>query len=112
MQRKLFAEARKKYLKPYKGVSHTLEVLKQRNLPIVALTDAPRNPAEQRAKRMGFDLHLASLYTLPGFQLPATPQGETLVAPDILQKEERGHYRVENHVVRYEPDGDDRPPRR
>ncbi len=92
--RMAFSEARKKYMKPYKGVLHTLEALKARNIPVVALTDAPRNPAEQRAKRMGFDSHLTSLYTLPGFQLPASPEGDKLVAPDILQKEERGHYRA------------------
>src|SRR4051812_14453191 len=86
--RMAFSEARKKYMKPYKGVIETFEALKARKIPVVALTDAPRNPAEQRAKRMGFDAYLASIYTLPGFQLPASPQGETLVAPDILQKEE------------------------
>ena len=97
--RMAFSEARKKYMKPYKGVLETFEVLKERKIPVVALTDAPRNPAEQRAKRMGFDAYLGSLYTLPGFQLPATPEGEALVAPDILQKEERGHYRAACPVI-------------
>ena len=97
--RMAFAEARKKYMKPYKGVIETLEALKERKIPVVALTDAPRNPAEQRAKRMGFDQFLGSLYTLPGFQLPATPEGQALVAPDILQKEERGHYRAACPVI-------------
>lgn len=94
-----FSEARKKYMKPYKGVTATLEALKERKLPVVALTDAPRNPAEQRAKRMGFDRHLTAIYTLPGFQLPASPEGQTLVAPDILQKEERGEYRAACPVI-------------
>ncbi len=97
--RMAFAEARKKYMKPYKGVITTLEALKERKIPVVALTDAPRNPAEQRAKRMGFDQYLGSIYTLPGFQLPASPEGQTLVAPDILQKEERGHYRAACPVI-------------
>ncbi|MBS1151366.1 MAG: Haloacid dehalogenase domain protein hydrolase [Myxococcaceae bacterium] len=97
--RMAFAEARKKYMKPYKGVISTLEALKERKIPVVALTDAPRNPAEQRAKRMGFDQFLGSLYTLPGFQLPASPEGQTLVAPDILQKEERGLYRAACDVI-------------
>ena len=58
-----------------------------------------RNPAEQRVKRMGLDKHLTALYTLPGFHFPATDAGEKLVAPDILQKEERGEYRAACPVV-------------
>lgn len=97
--RMAFSEARKKYMKPYKGVEATLQALKDRKMPVVALTDAPRNPAEQRAKRMGFDKFLTALYTLPGFQLPASPEGQALVAPDILQKEERGEYRAACPVI-------------
>jgi len=44
-----FAEARRKYLKPYKTVVETLIELKQRKIPVVALTDAPRKP--RRAAR-------------------------------------------------------------
>lgn len=90
--RMAFAEARRKYLRPYKGVVETLQQLKERRIFVVALTDAPRNPAEQRAKRMGFDQHLAAIYSMPGFQFPTAPDGATLVAPDILQKQERGGY--------------------
>jgi FMN phosphatase YigB (HAD superfamily) len=97
--RMAFSEARKKYLKPFKGVVETLAALKERKIPVVALTDAPRNPAEQRVKRMGLDQHLTALYTMPGFKFPASPEGEKLVAPDILQKEERGEYRAACPVV-------------
>ncbi len=89
-----FSEARRKYLKPYKSVLETLAALKERRIVVVALTDAPRNPAEQRVKRLGVDQHLAALYTMPGFQFPAGPDGAALVAPDILQKEVRGEYRA------------------
>jgi phosphoglycolate phosphatase len=63
------------------------------------LTDAPRNPAEQRVKRMGLDEYLTALYTLPGFSFPASPEGGMLVAPDILQKEQRGEYRAKCPVI-------------
>ncbi len=92
--RMAFGEARRKYLKPYKTVVDTLVALKARKIPVVALTDAPRNPAEQRVKRMKLDEHLTALYTLPGFHFPANAEGAKLVAPDILQKEERGEYRA------------------
>lgn len=92
--RMAFSEARKKYLRPYKTVPETLQALRERKIPVVALTDAPRNPAEQRVKRMELDQYLSALYTLPGFTFPATQQGEKLVAPDILQKEARGEYRA------------------
>ncbi len=97
--RMAFREARRKYLKPYKEVLETLKELQKRQIPVVALTDAPRNPAEQRVKRMGLDKHLTALYTLPGFHFPASPEGEKLVAPDILAKEERGEYRAACPVV-------------
>jgi FMN phosphatase YigB (HAD superfamily) len=75
-------------------VVETLTALRERRLLVVALTDAPRNPAEQRAKRLGIDQLLAALYTMPGFQFPAGPDGSALVAPDILQKEVQGEYRA------------------
>lgn len=92
--RMAFSEARRKYLRPYKGVADTLAALKEERVVVVALTDAPRNPAEQRVKRMGLDAWLAALYTMPGFNFPAGPDGTALVAPDILQKQEKGEYRA------------------
>ena len=92
--RMAFSEARRKYLRPYKGVAETLSALKARGIVVVALTDAPRNPAEQRVKRMGLDQWLSALYTMPGFHFPAAPDGSALVAPDILQKQEKGEYRA------------------
>lgn len=92
--RMAFSEARRKYLKPYKGVAETLAALKERNIIVVALTDAPRNPAEQRVKRLGLDQWLAALYTMPGFTFPEGPDGSALVAPDILQRQVKGEYRA------------------
>jgi FMN phosphatase YigB (HAD superfamily) len=97
--RMAFREARRRYLRPFPHVLDTLKALQERKITVVALTDAPRNPAEQRVKRMGLDEHLTALYTLPGFHFPANPEGEKLVAKDILQKEERGEYRAACPVV-------------
>lgn len=93
-----FAEARRKYLKPYPRVLDTLKELKQRNVPVVALTDAPRNPAEQRAKLLEVDQYLEALYTLPAFRFPER-KGERLIAEDIARREERGEYRARCEVV-------------
>ncbi|MFZ5442566.1 MAG: HAD family hydrolase [Myxococcota bacterium] len=90
--RSAFSEARKKYLRPYKGVVETLTALRERKIVVVALTDAPRNPAQQRVKQMKLDAHLVALYTMPGFAFPEGPDGSKLVAPDILLKQERGGY--------------------
>jgi phosphoglycolate phosphatase len=96
--RAAFGAARKKYLKPYPGVTETLVALKGRGLKVVALTDAPRNPAEQRARRMGFDRLLDGIYTLPGFTFPEA-DGEKLIAAEILKRDERGEYRAACPVV-------------
>lgn len=92
--REAFANARRKYLRPFPGVLDTLEALQRRGLPVVALTDAPRNPAEYRVRKLGFDRSLQALYTLPGFQFPAGEGGEALVATRILEREARGAYRA------------------
>ncbi len=97
--RMAFSAARKKYLKPYKGVIDTLTTLKAMKLPVVALTDAPKNPAEQRVKKLGFDQLLTAIYTMPGFTFPSGPDGSALVAPDILQKEVKGAYRASCPVI-------------
>lgn len=92
--RAAFAAARRKYLQPFKTVPQTLEALKARGIPVVALTDAPRNPAEYRVRRLGLDALLSGLYTLPAFTFPEDGAGASLVAPDILRKEAAGEYRA------------------
>lgn len=94
-----FREARRKYLRPYRRVKETLEALKDRGIPVVALTDAPRNPAEARVKHLEIDALLGALYTMPGFEFPAGRDGATLVAREILAKEGRGEYRAACKVV-------------
>ena len=61
-------------------MEETLAALKERRIPVVALTDAPRNPAEQRVERMGLDQSLTALYTMPGFPFPKAPDGAALVS--------------------------------
>lgn len=102
--RAAFSDARGRYLKPYPRVLETLEKIRDRNIPVVALTDAPRNPAEGRAKKMGFDQLLSKIYTLPGFQFPINPENpdEKLIARNILLREQRGEYRAGCEVVELE----------
>ena len=94
-----FRDARRRYLEAYPGVVETLRALAERRVPVVALTDAPRNPAEQRVRSMELDGLLHALYTLPAFEFPATREGFTLVSQAILQKEQKGEYRAGCPVV-------------
>lgn len=73
-----FSSARKSYLKPYRWVPETLQALRQMNIPVIALTDAPRNPAERRAKHMHLDQYFSAIYTLPSFPFPQTGIDETI----------------------------------
>lgn len=97
--RTAFKDARKKYLQPYPGVLDTLKALKDRSIPVVALTDAPRNPVEQRAKSLGFDQYLHAIYSLPGFEFPQAEDGQSKISPRIVQKEQRGEYRAACKMV-------------
>jgi FMN phosphatase YigB (HAD superfamily) len=94
-----FKDARDKYLQPYPGVMATLAELKQRGLPVVALTDAPRNPVELRAKKLGFDQYLDAIYCLPGFDFPKTEDGEKKISRRIEHKDQQGRYRAACKVV-------------
>ena len=92
--REAFSVARRRYLRPYRGVVETLDELKRLGVPVVALTDAPRNPAERRVLRMGLDQRLRAIYTLPAFPFP-----DTGVAREILEREKGGGVRLACPVV-------------
>ncbi|WP_309892766.1 HAD family hydrolase [Archangium sp.] len=97
--RTAFVDARKKYLQPYSGVMETLEKLKQRGIPVVALTDAPRNPVELRAKMLKLDQYLDGIYCLPGFEFPKDDDGGKKISRRIEQKEQKGEYRAACNIV-------------
>ncbi len=94
-----FSHARRRYLVPFPGVVETLVELKARGIKVAALTDAPRNPAELRARQMKLDEHLDALYSLPGFDFPADERGDALVAQAIVKKEKQGAYKAACPVV-------------
>jgi phosphoglycolate phosphatase len=83
--REAFRSARHKYLRPYAHVLETLTELKRAGIPVVALTDAPRNPAERRVASMKLDEHLGAVYTLPAFPFPDTGVGK-----DVIERERAG----------------------
>ncbi|MCW5827876.1 MAG: HAD family hydrolase [Deltaproteobacteria bacterium] len=87
-----YAAERKKRFRLYPGVKETLEKLKRQGVSIVALSDAPRFPAEQRLKRAGIDSLFDGLYCLKSYPIPKSG-GRHRVAPFIVAKERSGHYR-------------------
>lgn len=87
-----YAAERKKRFRLYPGVKETLRKLRQNGVTIVALSDAPRFPAEQRLKRAGIDGLFDTLYCLKSYPIPKAG-GRHRVAPFIVAKEQSGHYR-------------------
>lgn len=87
-----YAAERKKCFCLYPGVKETLEQIRQSGVKIVALSDAPRFPAEQRLKRAGIDGVFDALYCLKSYPIPKSG-GRHRVAPFIVVKEKSGHYR-------------------
>ncbi len=85
--RQAFSECRRRYLHPYRGVRSTLEALRAAGVRLVALTDAPRFPAERRLKQLDLDAHFDALYALAGFPLP------DLVDAEARARAEQGAYR-------------------
>lgn len=109
--RAAFAYARKKYLVPYKGVIDTLQQLKERRVLVVALTDAPRNPAQARIKALGFDAWLTAAYTMPGFVFPTAPDGTPRVDRRIIEKDASGGYEARCPAVELPRDWEKPDPR-
>jgi FMN phosphatase YigB (HAD superfamily) len=98
-----FAEARRRYLVPYPGVHEALVALKARGIPVIALTDAPRNAVEYRVRLLALDGLLHALYTLRGYELPEN------VNPEIRRRDAAGHYRLERTRVVELPHGAEKP---
>lgn len=91
--RRAFSEIRRRYLKPFRGVVEGLDELRARGLKIVALSDAPRGPAERRLKQLDLDGRLDALYSLEGFPVP------DLVDPQVKARERAGYYKSRVPVV-------------
>jgi len=85
--RNAFSEMRRRYLRPYKGVVSTLASMRARGVQIVALTDAPRFPAERRLKQLALDESIDALYALGSFPVP------DLVDSAVKEREREGYYR-------------------
>ncbi len=88
-----FAEARRRYLAPYPTVRATLLALKERGIPVVALTDAPRNAVEYRVRLLELDGLLDALYTLRSYRLPRN------VNPEIRRRDAAGYYNLKQTRV-------------
>jgi FMN phosphatase YigB (HAD superfamily) len=101
--RRAFDAQRRKYLRPYRGVAEGLLGLEARKIPVFALTDAPRNPAEARTKNLPIDVKgqaarplasfFAGLYCQEGY---AVPEGAPI---PIRDREATGYYRIEIPVT-------------
>ncbi|HEY3446686.1 MAG TPA: HAD family hydrolase [Myxococcales bacterium] len=104
--REAFSAARQRYLRPYKHVVETLTELKALGVPVIALTDAPRNPVERRVLKMKLDGLLTALYTLPAFPFPHTG-----VAKEILERQKSGGVQLACPVVELPKDYEKPDPR-
>lgn len=107
----VYATERKKRFHLYPGVKETLEKLRRNGVKIVALSDAPRFPAEQRLKRAGIDGLFDALFCLKSYPIPKSG-GRHRVAPFIVAKEQSGHYRSQvGKVVELPPSWEKPDPR-
>jgi FMN phosphatase YigB (HAD superfamily) len=108
--RRAFDAERRKYLQLYRGVAEGLLGLQARNVPIFALTDAPRNPAEARMKSLSVPIpgenprplvsFFEALYCQAGYAVPdAAPT-------DIRDREASGYYRVDIPVTELGPESE------
>ncbi len=87
--RDAFMAAAQSVLKPYDDVPSTLAAIKKRfpDLPIVALTDAPRYVAMWKLNKLGLLEHYDAVYGLPDPRVPTCEISRRVkVDPEILLK--------------------------
>lgn len=87
--RDVFLQQAALYFRPYGDVMAALKEIRQRfpELPIVALTDAPRYVAMWKLNKLGILHEFSAVYGLPDPVLPTAPEiGRVLVEPKILLK--------------------------
>lgn len=87
--RTAFNAAAAVHLKPYPGVLETLAAFRSQHsqLPIVALTDAPRYVAMWKLNKLGLLAYFDAVYGLPDPRIPIDPQSqEVKVDAEILVK--------------------------
>jgi phosphoglycolate phosphatase len=104
--REAFKAKRKRYLKLFRTVRETLAALKAEGVTVIALTDAPRNSAEQRLRQLELEELVDGLYCLPAFAFP-----ESGVSEAIRRKDQRGEYRARVPVVELPRDHEKPDPR-
>lgn len=87
--REKFLRAAEPHLKPYPGVAETLTEIRARlpNVPIVALTDAPRYVAMWKLNKLGLLDYFDAVYGLADPRIPTCDVNRRVkVSPDILFK--------------------------
>ncbi len=87
--RKVFLKNAESMLVPYRGVRETLEEIRRRfpEVPIVALTDAPRYVAMWKLNKLGLLPYFSSVYGLADPRIPTCERnGRVKVDPEILLK--------------------------
>ncbi len=87
--RSMFLKTAESFLRPYAGVRETLEKIRTTHpdLPLVALTDAPRYVAMWKLNKLGLLPHFSAVYGLADPRIPTCERnGRVKVDPEILLK--------------------------
>lgn len=87
--RKAFLKRSENLLVPYPDVEETLKTIKKKypDLPMVALTDAPRYIAMWKLNKLKVLPYFSAVYGLPDPRIPTDPDlGRVKVSPQILLK--------------------------
>lgn len=109
--RAAFKDAAAPHLIPYKRVIYTLDILSKTcpNIPIVALTDAPRYIAMWKLNKLGILHYFDSVFGLEDPMLPIDKYDRVKVDSDVLMKHIKKHSFDFKGKVRILPDEYEKP---
>lgn len=87
LAQRTFAEARRRFLRPYEGVAETLQAARAAGVMVVAVTNAPFFQAHRRLGQLGLVDHFDALGAWEGFEIPRDP-----LVRDVRERFKRGEY--------------------
>ena len=94
--KKVYQEAMKRYLKPYKGVPEMMEAIRASQRKIIGLTDAPKEKTITRLGALGLTKYFGGLYAQPSPRLDS-PNHVSVHCEGVLRS--IGYYNTDFPVI-------------
>lgn len=98
--RQIFSDIRSQYLELYDGIEEMLSIIAANRIRIIGLTDAPPFHAKMRARKLGLERWVKTIFALK-------PLKEPVLSETVLMREAKGLYETPFTVIPMEEEKPD-----